>query len=464
LDLSSLRKSEGGKVKGSRNLGWPKWALLLILAAWGTLGAGQQDQQKPRPDIPDAPSATRPAQPFPQPTVPATTPTSQPTQPTPDATPPNQPPPSEDAPPAEPPPVPEIKTVPEGGATPSPPSTDSRDQLYTLTAHVNFVVLPVTVKDKSGKMVPGLTAKDFAVFENGQKQKLTFFTSDPFFLSAAVVLDYGLPDVAVQKIGETFSALLGSFSQWDQVSVYTYSTSVTKLTDFTPPDRKLEARLNQLKCDPADSKKPCARGRTGSAPMMGGPLGSPPTVNGIPIGSGAPPVNTPPREAHTLNDAILRAALDLAKQDRTRRKVIFVISDGRELGSTASYADTLKVLLTNQIAVYGVATDSSSLPGYKQLSRLHLPRQGYDNLLPKYAAATGGQVFTEFSQNAIETAYQAAMGQARNQYTLGYQAKAATSSAYRDVEVKVDIPHLDVITKYGYYPLPPARETPPVTP
>jgi hypothetical protein len=56
------------------------------------------------------------------------------------------------------------------------------------------------------------------------------------------------------------------------------------------------------------------------------------------------------------------------------------------------------------------------------------------------------------------------MGQARNQYTLGYYAKAANSGAYRDVEVKVDIPNLDVITKYGYYPLPPARETPPVTP
>jgi VWFA-related protein len=446
-------------LKTGGNLPWAKWLLLSLVVMGSVLAVGQQDQQKPAQNIPDAPSATRPAQPLPSvPPVPAQQ-TPETTAPPAANPPPNEPPPSE-----PPPPMPEIKTVPEGGATPSPPSSDSQEQLFTLTAHVNFVVLPVTVKDRSGKMVPGLRARDFVVLENGQRQKLTFFTSDPFFLSAAVVLDYGLPDVAVQKIGQTFSALLGSFSQWDQVSVYTYSTAVTRLTDFSVPDRRLEARLNQLKCDPDDSKKPCARGRTGSAPMMGGPLTAPPTVNGIPVGSGAPSVNTPPREAHVLNDAILRAALDLAKQDRRRRKVIFVISDGRELGSTASYADTLKVLLGNQISVYGVATDSSALPGYKQLSKFHLPRQGYDNLLPKYAAATGGQVFAEFSQNAIETAYQAAMGQARNQYTLGYQAKAATSGAYREIEVKVDVPNLDVITKYGYYPLPPARENSGVTP
>src|SRR5438445_12926271 len=113
----------------------------------------------------------------------------------------------------------------------------------------------------------------------------------------------------------------------------------------------------------------------------------------MPVGGGPVPVSTPPKESHVLNDAILRAAVELAKQDRTRRKIIFVISDGRELGSTASYADTLKILLTNQISVYAVATDSSSLPAYKQLSKLHLPRPGYDNLLPRNPSATGGEHF-----------------------------------------------------------------------
>jgi VWFA-related protein len=162
-----------------------------------------------------------------------------------------------------------------------------------------------------------------------------------------------------------------------------------------------------------------------------------------------------------LNDAILKAALDLSRQDRNRRKVIFIISTGRELGSTASYADTLKVLLSNEIAVYGVATGASALPVYKSLSKLHLPRLGYDNLLPRYATATGGEVFTEFSQSAIDQAYAKAMGDARNQYTLGYQTRAAQTDSYRDVEVRVDIPNLVVHAKSGYYPLPPQRPAQP---
>src|SRR4029077_3010777 len=124
-----------------------------------------------------------------------------------------------------------------------------------------------------------------------------------------------------------------------------------------------------------------------------------PTVNGAPVGGPViAPVNTPPREAHVLNDAILRAALDLTKRDRTRRKVILVISDGRELGSQASYSDVLKVLETRNIQVKAVVVDSGALPVFRQVEKIHLPHkegsgwpilrgQGYTNLLPKYASA-----------------------------------------------------------------------------
>ena len=66
-----------------------------------------------------------------------------------------------------------------------------------------------------------------------------------------------------------------------------------------------------------------------------GPQG--PIVNGVPIDQSAPRQVTPTKESHVLNDAIVAAALDLRKRDRSRRKVIFIISDGREYRSNASY-------------------------------------------------------------------------------------------------------------------------------
>jgi VWFA-related protein len=346
--------------------------------------------------------------------------------------------------------MPPVKTVPPGTTT---KQSNGEDQLQTLIrVHTNFVQVPVTVRDHSGYLVDGLLSTDFVVKENGVPQKLTFFTADPFALSVAIVLDLGMPDSAVQKVNQTFPALVGAFAPYDEVSLYTYSSTVSQVSDFNEPTQKLTALLNQVKTE---------RGRNNGPPLLGGPLANGPIINGIPVGSPTEPVNTPIKEAHVLNDAILRAALDLSKRDRTRRKVIFVISDGRESGSKAGYSDVLRLLLTHEIEVKAVAVEAAALPVYGKLERLHMPGQGYGNILPKYTAATGGGTpYAELSRSAIEDVYAQAMSEARNQYTLGYtpaKPKTPTTTAYRNIEVLVDRPNLKISAKDGYYPAPAAR-------
>ena len=158
-----------------------------------------------------------------------------------------------------------------------------------------------------------------------------------------------------------------------------------------------------------------------------------------------------------MNDAILAAALDLARRDRNRRKIIFVISDGREYGSRANYGQVMKVLLSNEISVYAITVDSAAIPGLKQLEDLHVPTQGYGNILPRYASATGGGIFAEFDQDAIEQAYAKVTEVARNQYTLGYTTRANAANTYRKIDVRVHRGGLQVYAKDGYYPLPTTR-------
>jgi VWFA-related protein len=336
-----------------------------------------------------------------------------------------------------------VTTVPQGGATKE--ADGANDDLYKIVSNVNQVLVPVMVKDGSGRLVNGLLPRDFSVFEDGKKQKLNFFTTDPFALSAAVIFDTGMPDVALEKVKQTFPALEGAFSQFDEVSIYTYSSAVSKVSDFSAVGKKLTATLNELKT---------VSGRNNGPPVTGGPLGPQgPTVNNVPIDPSTPRVITPPKESHVLNDAILAAAVDLSRRDRTRRKVIFIISDGRESRSIASYSDTLKVLLSYNIMVYGVAVESSAAPIYGRLQRLHIPKLGYSDILPKYANATGGEIFNGFSRQAIESTYSQLIGDARNQYTLGYVTRATPSSAHREIEVKVARPDLTVVAKEGYYPV-----------
>ena len=58
------------------------------------------------------------------------------------------------------------------GSVPSTPE-NGRDQLITLEKTVSFVTVPVTVKDNEGKLIEGLLAKDFSIYENGTPQRLT---------------------------------------------------------------------------------------------------------------------------------------------------------------------------------------------------------------------------------------------------------------------------------------------------
>ena len=376
--------------------------------------------------------------------------------------PPNEAPPSSSTPaetpggeaPGPPPPM-KITTVPPSSTTPKP---GVQEELYRIVRNVNQVVVPVRVTDDTGLLVSGLVAKDFSVFENGKKQTMNFFTSDPFALSTAVVLDLGLPDTTLEKVKASFSALEGAFSQFDEVALYVYDENVTRLADFQAVGRELDAKLNQLRPVP---------GENDGVPVTGGPLGPQgPVVNGVPVGQPTSPVITPSKRAHALNDAILKAALDLGQQDKARRKVIFVISDGREYRSEASYSSVMQVLLSNSVMLYGVAVGSSAIPGYRALEKFHIPGQGYSNILPRYANATGGEVLSEYSKSAIEDVYSRLMGDARNQYTLGYITRATPSDTRRDIEVRVDRPGcntsdlrpcVNVYAKAGYYPLPASR-------
>src|SRR6266849_5020912 len=166
------------------------FALVLLILSFSSAPA----QQPPKPDLPDAPSATKPADtPFPK-TGPPVSHASETPQPDVDAAPPNEPPP----------PMPKVNTVPPSAAG----AGNERDQLMAdIRVNVNLVVVPVTVKDESGHIVNGLVRRDFSVYEDGAPQKVTFFTSDPFPMAVAVLVDIGIAETALRKVKAGLDAL-----------------------------------------------------------------------------------------------------------------------------------------------------------------------------------------------------------------------------------------------------------------
>ena len=246
----------------------------------------------------------------------------------------------------------------------------------------------------------------------------------------------------------------GAFSQFDEVAIYTYSSTVGRVPDFTSVGKQLTVALNEVKG---------YSGANNGPPVTSGPLGPQgPIINGLPVDSPVTPVSTPPKVARVMNDAILLAARDLSKRDRARRKIIFIISDGRELGSTASYKDTLKVLLTQNITVYAVGVEGAAIPIYDRLQRIHLPKtRATDGLQRHSAEICLGHRRRHGLRRIGASRHRAGLrpGDRRRAQSVhaGIFAASRALAATGEIEVRVRRPDVKVYAKHGYYPLPTPR-------
>ena len=347
---------------------------------------------------------------------------------------------------------PPAHTEPDNFQQTPPEMPKPGEPVYTIRRAVNYVDVPVTVRDKRHQLVPGLNWRQFKIYEDGQRQNIAWFQSDPVPLSAAFVIDQSLPNDVMRRVNDSLAAVTGAFGPADSVAVFTYNTSPEMVTDFTGSQGpRLIAALQT-------AKRP---GRDNGIPTVEGPLGpSGPQINGIdvdpnldPVRGSSGPFVTLPKENHPLNDAILAAAKQLAKQPHERRRIIYVISDGKDAGSKATQAEVIRYLLTNNISVYGTLVGDSAIWGIGYLDKLHLPLLPTNNIMPRYIALTGGALEAQLTENGIQKSFADITSSLRVQYTLGYYSHAPTISEKRhSIEVDVNVPGLDVTAKQYYIP------------
>jgi len=317
------------------------------------------------------------------------------------------------------------------------------DQSYKIRAKIDLVVVPVTVKGSGDKLITGLTKNDFVILEDGSRQTISNFSIEPVPLSAAVVVDTGLGADSLSKVQQTFSALAGSFSQYDEVAVYRYDKFVTRIIDFSNNDEKFETAMKTMRDLKADIN-------TGVGSIPSGPFSIPgPVINGaavLPPGQANPggTITPPPKASKVLNDAIFTAAADLSKRERSRRKMVLVISDGDTTGSDHSFDDARNILLQFGVQVYAVGLDQP-FP-FKKVS-----------VLEDYAKETGGDVYFVGSVKNIEKSYMTATEEARNQYIISYVSTNEISGpgpVFRDITVQVATGNFKTLHRKGYYQYP----------
>ncbi|HLZ90381.1 MAG TPA: VWA domain-containing protein [Candidatus Acidoferrum sp.] len=314
-----------------------------------------------------------------------------------------------------------------------PPPSDARAK---ISVNSNLVVLPVTVKDRSGNLVADLQRDEFRVLEDDVEQKIDVFTAEAFPLSMIILLDNDLKEKDAQQVRQSLDAVVGGLSLEDEAFICRFDEFFHPGKGFTTDHDVLLTELQRTKLDTEPSVAP-----------PGGAVANPPSINGHSAIGDQPniayatmAIGGQPTKA--LDDAVFGAAQLLRDRDRNRRKVILLISDGANGGKKTNkmtYDSVVKTLQHDNIEVYSVAVASAFLE--RKLSRL-----------VDYAHASGGEIYFAAKRETLEELYARISEEVRNQYTIAYVPRGTDRSAeFHNVEVRVKREGLSIKTRNRYY-------------
>jgi Ca-activated chloride channel family protein len=269
-----------------------------------------------------------------------------------------------------------------------------------FSSSTDLVVLHVSVTDKKGRVVDGLTRQSFSVLENRQPQPIAFFGSDELPVTAGLILDNSISMFGV------LDRLVAAASAFAEAS--------------DPRDEIFALAFNE-------------RVRAALPPGM-------PFTNDAVVLRDALSSVASPRGRTALFDAI-RSALDYAARGHHTRKALVVISDGGDNASTVTFADALALTQASNAVIYAVVlTDPAS-------------RDAKPEVMKRLAAGTGGQVFTPRSVRDLSDVLRRIATTIRQTYTVGYVPTAPLDGTFRRLQVVVKAPDgrtLVVRTREGY--------------
>jgi Ca-activated chloride channel family protein len=259
-----------------------------------------------------------------------------------------------------------------------------------------LVLLNVTVTDKQGRYVHKLTRPDFKVFEDGREQPITVFSMEQTPFAAAILLDTsGSMEGRVTLARAAAIRFLDGLREEDVASVYHFHTDVEQLQDFSA-------------------------GR--DLPPMAYGLSS--------------------RGMTALNDAVVRAAKDLAARPEKRRAIV-VLSDGLDTKSSATAEKALQAALSAHATIYTVDMMDPSANAVERMKSA--------GALKNFAGKSGGRYVSSPGGQALDQAFGSILDELSNQYTLGYRPlNRAKDGRWRSIELKLSRPDLSTRTRDGY--------------
>jgi VWFA-related protein len=328
-------------------------------------------------------------------------------------------------------------------AKPSAAPTQQGDTRHAITVRTELVIVPVTVKNRDGQLVGDLQRDEFRIFSDGIEQQIAVFDSQPYPLSAVVLLDNDLAEKEAEQVKKSLDAIAAGFGPNDEVALVTYAEFPETVSDFSFNNDTLFTALKRL--DLSSHSSTIINDPTTAGPIINGQ--TQPDGTGT-TGQGGAQVRGFGKAAihNSLDDAIYAAGQMLKGRGRDRRKIIFLISDGSNTHNNQhSFNETLHSLLLADVSVFAISVTHQTPIGRSIIQ--HGAAE-----VDKYAAATGGDTFYAAKENGLSRLYSEVTEQARNVYTITFAPQEADRTKdYHTIEVRVRRPELDVTARQGYF-------------
>jgi VWFA-related protein len=351
---------------------------------------------------------------------------------------------------------------PAGPVYPKMPAQQGKPhvQQKPLVRRVSVVRLPVSVRDSHGELALDLGPEDFQVYDDGVLQHIEHFDVGGDPLAVVLVVENSsrvAPLLAgVRKTGIIFTeTVMGANSKG---AVISFDDTSQLVVPFTTNHDRIQKAISRLK--PGDDG------------------------------------------AH-LYDALYRAVQMLEEQPSTHRRVIVVVSESYDSGSTLKLGSILRDAQLANISIYSLGLSTTAarmrtqpgqaaqaqigptgtfsrpgLNGVPQTPATVVQNSGNANLLAVVetlvkmgvnlispealeaaSAATGGDHVSTFHDRSIERGMDRIGGELHAEYTLAYEVAADAPYGYHEITVKLSRPGYKIRTRPGYFLAPPNGST-----
>ncbi len=268
---------------------------------------------------------------------------------------------------------------------------------------VNLVMVPMTVTtDGSGRLVTGLEAPNFEVFDNGTGQIIKTFSTEDAPVTVGIVFDLsGSMQSKFLRARKALSEFLRTSNPADEFFVVGFNDKPAVIVDYTSDVEDVEARMVMLR----------------------------------------------PENRTALIDAVYLGVNKL-KEAKYDRKALLIVSDGGDNRSRYTESELRRVVRESNVQIYSIGIYDAYAPTEEE--------QLGPGLLKDISETTGGRMFPVADVADMADIATRISAELRNEYVVGYRpSEVKKDGNWRKLKVRLvpppGLPAMTVHYRQGYY-------------